>query len=50
MHDIPEGCVPYLERDYIARQEERHRVRTFREELVEFLEKSGVEYAPEHLD
>ena len=35
---------------YIARQEVHHRNRTFREELVEFLEKSGVEYDPRYLD
>lgn len=37
-------------RDYIAHQEEHHRTRTFREELVEFLEKSGVEYDARYLD
>jgi hypothetical protein len=30
--------------DYIARQEEHHRHRTFQEEYVEFLERSGVDY------
>ena len=29
---------------YIARQEEHHRRRTFQEEYVEFLKRSGVEY------
>ncbi|MBK1833944.1 IS200/IS605 family transposase [Roseibacillus ishigakijimensis] len=37
-------------RAYIARQEEHHRSRSFREELVEFLEKSGVSYDPQYLD
>lgn len=37
-------------RGYIERQEEHHRVKTFREELVEFLEKSGVSYDPRYLD
>jgi REP element-mobilizing transposase RayT len=37
-------------RDYIGRQEEHHRRKTFREELVEFLEKSGVKYDPRYLD
>ena len=35
---------------YIARQEEHHRARTFREELMEFLEKSGVAYDERYLD
>ena len=35
---------------YIANQEEHHRTKTFREELVEFLEKSGVAYDPKYLD
>lgn len=35
---------------YIANQEEHHRVKSFREELVEFLEKSGVVYDPRYLD
>ena len=35
---------------YIARQEVHHRNRTFREELMEFLEKAGVDYDPRHLD
>ncbi len=36
--------------DYIANQEEHHKVKSFREELVEFLEKSGVSYDPQYLD
>jgi putative transposase len=35
---------------YIACQEEHHRVKSFREELAEFLEKSGVAYDPRYLD
>jgi putative transposase len=37
-------------RGYIANQEEHHRARTFREELTEFLEKSGVAYDAKYLD
>jgi (p)ppGpp synthase/HD superfamily hydrolase len=37
-------------RRYIANQEEHHRKKTFREELVEMLEKAGVEYDPRYLD
>ncbi len=35
---------------YIVRQEEHHRVKSFREELVEMLDKAGVEYDPQYLD
>ena len=35
---------------YIATQAEHHRRKTFREELIEFLEKSGVKYDPKYLD
>ncbi len=35
---------------YIANQEQHHRAKSFREELVEFLEKSGVEYDARYLD
>jgi REP element-mobilizing transposase RayT len=35
---------------YIANQEEHHRVKSFREELVEMLNKAGVEYDPRYLD
>lgn len=35
---------------YIANQEEHHRIKSFREELIEFLENSGVEYDPRFLD
>ena len=37
-------------RHYIANQEEHHRVKSFREELVEMLEKAGIEYDPKYLD
>jgi hypothetical protein len=37
-------------RGYIQRQEEHHRTKSFREELIELLEKSGVEYDPRYLD
>ena len=35
---------------YIARQEEHHRQRTFREEYVLLLQKSGIEYDERYLD
>jgi hypothetical protein len=35
---------------YIANQEEHHRRKTFREELIQFLEKSGIEYDERYLD
>jgi len=35
---------------YIDHQEEHHRKQTFREELIEFLEKSGIEYDERYLD
>jgi REP element-mobilizing transposase RayT len=35
---------------YIANQEEHHRIRSFRDELVDFLAKAGVEYDPRYLD
>jgi REP element-mobilizing transposase RayT len=36
--------------DYIAKQEEHHRQRSFREELEMFLKKHGCEYREEMLD
>lgn len=36
-------------REYIARQEEHHRKRTFQEEYVELLQRSGVEYDERYL-
>lgn len=35
---------------YIANQADHHRARTFREELIEMLQKAGVEYDPKYLD
>ena len=35
---------------YILNQEEHHRARTFREELIGMLVKAGVEYDPGYLD
>ena len=37
-------------RRYIDNQEEHHRTKSFREELVEMLERAGVEYDPRYLD
>jgi REP element-mobilizing transposase RayT len=37
-------------RHYIERQEEHHRTRSFREEYIEFLRKSGVEFEERYLD
>ena len=35
---------------YIDSQEEHHRVKSFREELIEMLAKAGMEYDPRYLD
>lgn len=35
---------------YIAHQEEHHRVKSFREEIVDMLERAGVPYNPGYLD
>ena len=35
---------------YLAHQEEHHRVKSFREELVEMLNQAGIEYDPKYLD
>src|SRR4051794_33392091 len=35
---------------YIANQEEHHRVKSYREELIELLAKAGIEYDPQYLD
>ena len=35
---------------YIANQEAHHQKKTFREELVELLDRAGVEYDPRYLD
>ncbi len=37
-------------RQYIARQEQHHRTKTFREELIEMLDKAGIDYDPKYLD
>ena len=37
-------------RRYIANQEEHHRVRSFREELLEMPNKAGVDFNPKYLD
>jgi hypothetical protein len=36
-------------REYIAKQKEHHRKRTFQEEYVELLKRSGVEYDDRYL-
>lgn len=35
---------------YIGNQKEHHRTRSFREELIELLEQTGVAYNPKYLD
>lgn len=35
---------------YIANQPEHHRHKSFKEELIEFLDRAGVEYDPQYLD
>ena len=35
---------------YIATQEEHHRARSFREEMVAMLNKAGIQYDPKYLD
>jgi len=37
-------------RRYIANQEKHHRVKSFREELIEMLKQAEVEYDPRYLD
>jgi REP-associated tyrosine transposase len=37
-------------RNYIANQEEHHRAKSFRQELVELLAKAAIEYDPKYLD
>lgn len=36
--------------NYIANQEDHHRARSYREELVAMLEKAGIQYDPNYLD
>ena len=35
---------------YIAKQEEHHRIKSFREELAQMLERAGVDFDPTYLD
>ena len=37
-------------KNYIANQREHHRVKSFREELEEMLQRAGVDYDPKYLD
>ncbi len=37
-------------REYIAKQEEHHRVKSFQEEFVGMLEKAGISYDPMYLE
>ena len=37
-------------KQYIANQAEHHRVKTFREELEELLQRAGIEYEDKRLD
>jgi REP element-mobilizing transposase RayT len=37
-------------KNYISRQEEHHRTKSFREELVGMLKKAGIEFDPKYLD
>ena len=37
-------------RNYVANQEEHHRQKSFREELIAMLNKAGIEYDPKYLD
>jgi hypothetical protein len=45
-HWLTSMSSTYLSRHYIANQEEHHRVKSFRGELVEMLNNAGVEYDP----
>ena len=56
-HGRPRPQMPALKaaakpavRRYIANQEEHHRVRSFREELLEMLNKAGVDFDSKHLN
>ena len=46
---VSPSALPEVQ-SYIAGQEVHHRTKTFREELVEFLEKAGLQYDPRYLD
>ena len=37
-------------REYIANQAVHHRAKSFREELIEMLDRAGIEYDPKYLD
>jgi len=37
-------------KNYILNQEKHHRTKSFREELIEMLEKADVEFDPRYLD
>ena len=37
-------------RSYIAHQEEHHRTKPFRDELIQMLNDAGIEYDPQYLD
>ena len=37
-------------RHYINHQDENHRIKSFREELIEMLDKAGIKYDPKYLD
>lgn len=37
-------------KSYIANQEEHHRVKSYQEELIEMLERAGIENDPKYLD
>lgn len=37
-------------RKYVSNQDEHHRVKPFREELIEMLEKAGIEYDAKYLN
>lgn len=42
-------AIPDVQR-YIAHQEDHHRTRSFREELVDLLTRAGIAYDPKYLD
>jgi REP element-mobilizing transposase RayT len=43
----PSNCDPVVK--YILNQEEHHRIKSFKEEYLELLQKAGVEYDPRYL-
>jgi len=46
---VSASAIASVER-YIAHQEEHHKIKSFRDELLEFLEKSHTPYDPRYLD